>query len=106
MVPVAVDLPLSPSNVECAIQAAVRNGVPPDLVLALRAVEAGHAGTATRNDDGSYDFGEAAINSVKFPELAQKGYDPQRLVSDGCYAMDAKAFIVREHLVNAPPGTP
>lgn len=98
MIPVQVDLPLQASSIECTINASVRQGVPPDLVLAIRSAEGGKAGMATRNSDGTFDYGEAAINTRKFPELTAQGYDPKRLVADGCYAMEAKASIVKAHL--------
>lgn len=82
------------------IQAAQSFGVAPDLLFAVRAVERGTPGKSVANKDGSHDYNESGLNTRTIVELVNvHGWDRLRLVHDGCYAMHAAAFWMRQKLI-------
>ena len=88
------------SSDACVIVAAHEQGVPPDLMLAVRTVERGTPGKYTTNKDGSRDFNEPGLNTRTVRDLSIRGWDVQRLLHDGCYAMGASAFWMRLKLLD------
>lgn len=88
------------SSNACVIVAAQEQGVPPDLMLAVRTVERGTPGKYTTNTDGTRDYNEPGLNTRTLSELARRGWDVQRLIHDGCYAMGASAFWMRLKLLD------
>lgn len=88
------------SSDACVIVAAQEQGVPPDLMLAVRSVERGTPGGSTTNKDGSHDFNEPGLNTRTIRDLSSRGWDVTRLIHDGCYAMSASAFWMRIKLLD------
>lgn len=88
------------SSDACVIVAAQEQGVPADLMLAVRAVERGTPGKFTTNKDGSRDFNEPGLNTRTVKTLAEQGWDVTRLLNDGCYAMQASAYWMRLKLLD------
>lgn len=88
------------SSDACVIVAAQEQGVPPDLMLAVRAVERGTPGKYVTNTDGSRDYNEPGLNTRTIYELSNKGWDVSKLIHDGCYAMAASAFWMRTKLLD------
>lgn len=88
------------SSDACVIVAAQEQGVPADLMLAVRSVERGTPGRYTRNTDGSLDFNEPGLNTRTVRQLAQEGWDVPKLLHDGCYAMQASAYWMRLKLLD------
>lgn len=88
------------SSDACVIVAAQEQGVPADLMLAVRSVERGTPGRFTTNADGSRDFNEPGLNTRTVRTLATQGWDVGRLVNDGCYAMQASAYWMRLKLLD------
>ncbi|MDM8356496.1 transglycosylase SLT domain-containing protein [Pandoraea communis] len=91
-----------PATLECVIQAAVREHVPADVLLAIGQHEAGTEGTALKNKDGSYDLGRTGINTVHVREAAKTGVEAgqfvQALMFDGCYNYAFAAYLLRRRL--------
>lgn len=88
------------SSDACVIVAAQEQGVPPDLMLAVRSVERGTPGKYTTNTDGSRDHNEPGLNTRTVRDLRARGWDAERLLHDGCYAMSASAFWMRLKLLD------
>ena len=88
------------SSDACVIRAAQHYGVAPDLMLAVRSLERGVPGQSVSNTDGSRDHNEPGLNTRTLQELERRGWDVDRLQFDGCYAMYAASYWMRQKLVS------
>jgi soluble lytic murein transglycosylase-like protein len=83
----------------CLAPAAQRHGVNPQILRAILWVESGmRADVVNHNRNGSMDVGMAQINSIHFPELAQWGITPQKLL-DPCVATHVAAWHLKRGLL-------
>lgn len=89
-----------PTEVErCLAPAAQRHGVNPKILRAILQVESGmRASAVSYNRNGTMDVGMAQINSIHFPELAQWGITPDRLL-DPCVATHVAAWHLKRNLL-------
>jgi len=89
-----------PSAAErCLAPAAQRHGVNPKILRAILQVESGmRAHVVNHNANGTMDVGMAQINSIHFPELAQWGITPDRLL-DPCVATHVAAWHLKRSLL-------
>jgi len=92
------------ATIECVIESAIRRDVPANVVLAIGQHEAGKNGSAIKNTNGSFDLGNAGVNTVQLDELARYGIDRKTamfyLMYDGCYNYDVAAYLLARHLHN------
>ena len=95
---------VGPADIPCVIQAAMRHGVPANVLLALASVEGGKNGQLVRNTNGSYDVGHFQINTIHFGE---KGVFNHIRKDDaawrGCFNAEMAAWFLRQRL-DAPTG--
>jgi soluble lytic murein transglycosylase-like protein len=83
----------------CLLPAAQRHGVNPKILRAILWVESGmRADVVNYNRNGTMDVGMAQINSIHFPELAQWGITPQKLL-DPCVATHVAAWHLKRSLL-------
>ena len=83
----------------CLGPAAQRHGVNPKILRAILQVESGmRANAVNHNPNGTMDVGMAQINSIHFPELAQWGITPERLL-DPCVATHVAAWHLKRNLM-------
>jgi hypothetical protein len=101
--PAADTYPYGPATVECVLQAAAQQAVPPNVLLAIASREAGKNGQIVPNKNGSFDLSHFQINTDTWQrELAPLGVRLWDLQWRGCYNAAAAAFILRRRL--AEPG--
>ena len=95
---------IGPATIPCVITAAVRHGVPANVLLALASLEGGKNGQLVRNTNGSYDVGHFQINTIHFGE---KGVFNHIRKDDaawrGCFNAEMAAWFLRQRL-DAPTG--
>lgn len=96
-----MDAQLSQASDVCVISAAQNHGVPADLMLAVRSIERGRPGGRVQNTNGTSDFNEPGINTRTLEALDRKGWEVDRLMNDGCYAMQAASYWMRIKLLDA-----
>lgn len=83
----------------CLVPAAQRHGVNPQILRAILWVESGmRADVVNHNRNGTMDVGMAQINSIHFPELAQWGITPHKLL-DPCVATHVAAWHLKRSLL-------
>lgn len=83
----------------CLVPAAERHGVNPKILRAVLQVESGmRADVVRHNRNGTMDVGMAQINSIHFPELAQWGITPNKLM-DPCVATHVAAWHLKRSLL-------
>ncbi len=93
------DLPLQfTERVSCSVAAAIRYGIPANLMLAVAEKEAGAPGVSVKNTNGTRDVGPMQFNTAYLSTLAQYGITPQAVAAPGCYAYDLAAWRLRRHL--------
>lgn len=102
------DLPLrnsyavGPANIDCVLDAARRQNVPANVLLAIASVEGGKNGQFVGNTNGSQDIGHFQINSIHFSRGGQFAESPSITRQDvawrGCYNAALAAWMVRKKI--------
>lgn len=91
---------IAPSDaLACLEQAAVRYQVPERLLWGIISKEGGKPGTASRNKNGTYDYGPAQVNSSWLPQLESYGITAQSLTWDYCINVNVAAWILSKQAV-------
>jgi hypothetical protein len=60
--------------IECINSAAIQYQVPAIVIISVLQVEGGRVGTASRNSNGTYDYGPMQINSTWLNKIQPYGY--------------------------------
>ena len=89
-----------PATVECVIQAATKQSVPANVLLALASIEGGKNGQVVLNTaNPTADIGHFQINTATFrSELAPYGVNLRDLQWRGCYNAEIAAFLLGKRL--------
>ena len=90
----------------CMVAVAQFHHLPPRVLPAIQAVEAGRPGIVSRNRNGSGDLGVMQVNSRWVPHLAASWRMPhavvaERLIGDPCFNVAAAGAIMRIYLTEA-----
>lgn len=87
---------------ECIVEAAHRQGVPANVLLAICNIEDGRQGLFVENKNGSKDIGECQINTIHW---GPKGYfenhpsiTQEAVAWRGCYNAEIAAWLLRKRL--------
>jgi hypothetical protein len=83
---------------QCVVATLSRYQLPPPLLVGLIAKEAGRVGTARKNDNGSYDYGPAQVNSIWLKPLARYKVSAKDLQWNACMNIWVSAWIMRRCL--------
>lgn len=95
---------LGPADIPCVIQAAMRQGVPANVLLAIASVEGGKNGQYVRNTNGSDDLGHFQVNTIHFSKGEVFGHVRKEDAAwRGCYNAELAARLLRQKL--DAPGT-
>jgi hypothetical protein len=85
-------------SLSCSVAAAVRYGIPANILLAVAEKEAGTPGLWMRNSNGTSDVGPMQFNTAYLATLAKYGVTPQAVAGPHCYAYDLAAWRLRQHI--------
>lgn len=99
-----LDLPPEPpTNIpSCVVQAARDYSIPLRGLLAVWLTEGGRVGLASKNTNGTFDYGPMQINTVWAKELKKKfNIEERQLKNDFCISMKAAAYILRYEINRA-----
>ncbi|UXI68327.1 transglycosylase SLT domain-containing protein [Tahibacter amnicola] len=92
-----------PASVACVIEAARRQRVPANILLAIATIESGRNGQRVTNKNGTQDIGHFQINSIHWRgDLAVVAQEDAAW--RGCYNAELAAWILHRHL--ADPAEP
>jgi hypothetical protein len=80
--------------VECINQAATTYHVPVTVIISVLRAEGGKNGLASKNKDGSYDYGPMQINSRWLEKIAPYGYTTQDLQYRPCVTVAIGTWIL------------
>lgn len=86
--------------IECINQAAVTYHVPATLILAVLAIENGAKGSASPNQNGTFDFGPMQINSIWLSKIRLYGYTQHQLQYDPCVNVKVGTWILSQQIAN------
>lgn len=90
-----------PATIECVIEAAQRQGVPPNVLLGIASIEMGANGDRLTNTNKSVDLGHFGINTIHFSPgepLAKAGIRQEDVAKRGCYNAEVAAWLLSRHL--------
>lgn len=90
-------------HLACMLAVAAFYGLPPRVLPAIQAVEGGHVGTVSRNQDGSEDLGVMQVTTCWVGPMSQLTSLPdatvrERLVGDACFNIAVAGTILHGHL--------
>lgn len=96
---------VGPADIPCVIQAALRQGVPANVLLAVASVESGKNGQYVRNTNGTDDLGHFQLNTIHFDTQAGVFRRVNKIDAAwrGCYNAELAAWFLRQRL-DAPGG--
>lgn len=88
-----------PASIECVIEAAHRQSVPANILLAIASIEGGKNGQLVRNTNGSIDIGHFQINTIQW-KTRFSGYPIhlEDVALRGCYNAELAAWLVHQHI--------
>jgi len=87
-----------PATIDCVMEAATKQGVAVNVLLALASIEGGKNGQWVKNSNGSYDIGHFQINTIHWkrggafyqhPEIT-----PLAVANRGCYNAELSAWLL------------
>ena len=92
---------VKPATVECVVEAANRQGVPANILLAISSIESGKNGQLVKNKNGSTDIGHFQINTIHWgPKgiFTKHGINKDDVRWRGCYNAELAAWLLRQSL--------
>lgn len=81
---------------QCIYHAADKYHLQPKVLAAVLETEGGRNGKASRNRNGTYDYGVMQINSTWIPTLRRMGYTRSELLNDPCQNLNAGAWLLKQ----------
>lgn len=97
----ASNKPNRPASIECVVDAAKKQGVPANVLLALASVSRSKNGEVVKNPDGSQGIGHFQINTSHWAKnglLYRTGITKQEVAWDGCMNAEVAAWILKTAL--------
>ena len=85
-------------RVVCSIAAAVKYGIPANIMLAVAEKEGGKAGQWVRNANGTHDVGPLQFNTAYLRQLSDYGITPVDVAAAGCFPYQLAAWRLRQHI--------
>jgi hypothetical protein len=83
----------------CSIAAALKYGVPTNIMLAVAEIEGGRPGLRVPNRNGSFDIGPLQFNTRYLEHLGRRfGITAADVAAAGCYPYELAAWRLRKHL--------
>lgn len=96
-----------PASVNCVIEAARKQQVPANLLLAIASIESGKNGQYVPNGNGSLDIGHFQINTIHWKAQGAFASFPTITKEDvawrGCYNAELAAWLLRKS-IETPTG--
>ena len=95
-----------PADIDCVIEAAAKQGIPSNVLLAIASIESGRNGQFVKNTNGSLDIGHFQINTIHWRNTKhRKGMfanypkiTPEEVAWRGCYNAELAAWMIRKKI--------
>jgi len=101
--------PFPPHIMQCVQKAVETYKAPKIILLSILKVEAGQDGTASKNKNGTYDYGRAQINTIWIKKMENEHgiHQARELVQhNACYNIHTSAWILKQELKDATVNHP
>lgn len=86
-------------RVICSIGAALRYGVPANIIIAVAEKENGKPGQWVLNTNGTHDVGVMQFNTSYLNQLKPYGITARDVEVSGCYPYELAAWRLRQHIL-------
>lgn len=94
MMPIMInDVPI-----DCINQAAIIYHVPATLIISVMKQENGKNGEASKNKNGTFDYGVMQINSTWLPKIAAYGYTKEDVQYNACKNVYVGTWILGQSI--------
>jgi len=87
--------------IECINRAAIVYNVPATLIISVLTVEGGEVGMASRNKNGTYDYGPMQINTIWLEKIKPYGYTREKIQYDACANVMVGAWILSKNIADS-----
>lgn len=90
-----------PATIECVVEAANKQGVPANILLAISSIESGKNGQLVKNKNGSVDIGHFQINTIHWGPngvFTKHNIKKDDVRWRGCYNAELAAWLLRQSL--------
>lgn len=91
-----------PATISCVVDAARRQGVPANILLAIASIESGKNGQLVRNANGSYDLGHFQLNTIHWQRggafYRHPTITPEVVKWHGCYNAELAAWLLKQQI--------
>jgi hypothetical protein len=84
----------------CINQAAIDYHVPAIAIVSVLKAEGGKIGTASKNKNGTVDYGPMQINSIWLSKLKTVGYTEKQLQNDPCINVRVGTWILAQKIAS------
>ena len=88
--------------IECINSAAVQYHVPATIIVTVLEIEGGKVGMASKNTNGTFDFGPMQINSIWLNKLRAYGFTQDDLQYNPCINVWVGTWILSQRIANSP----
>ena len=88
--------------IECINTAAVQYHIPATLIVTVLQIEGGKVGTASKNTNGTFDFGPMQINSIWLNKLRAYGFTQDDLQYNPCINVWVGSWILSQRIASSP----
>ena len=89
------DVPLA-----CINKAAIDYHIPATAIISVLKTEGGKVGAASKNKNGTFDYGPMQINSIWLPKLKAMGYTQKQLQYDPCINVRVGTWILAQKVAD------
>lgn len=89
------------ATVDCVVEAAKRQDVPANILLAVASVESGKNGSAIKNSNGSLDLGHFQLNTIHWQKnglFMRAGISKNDVQWRGCYNAELAAWLIKQRI--------
>jgi soluble lytic murein transglycosylase-like protein len=84
----------------CITQAAAQYHIPATMIVSVLKVEGGKVGTASKNKNGTIDYGPMQINSIWLKKIKPYGVSAHDLQYNPCVNINVGTWILAKKIAN------
>lgn len=92
------DLIIHDVPIECINQSAIYYNIPATLIISVLLTEGGYVGTATKNHNGTFDYGPMQVNTIWLKELAKYGIRREDIQYNACINVQVGTWILSQKI--------
>lgn len=87
--------------IECINEAAIHYNVPATLIISILQVEGGKTGSASKNTNGTFDYGPMQINTIWLDKLKPLGITKEEIQHNPCINVWVGTWILSQRIASS-----